>query len=779
MKTLSASVRDLADLCRGGDINFRFSTRSSAMEGIRGHQRVQKSRGTNYISEYPVSITVSGGEIKLRLSGRIDGIGYDRQRSLFVIEEIKTLRVAVSEIPAAIMDGYWHQVLLYAHMLLQEVDHDAIIVRLCFFHLEEESEEVLERLISRAELTHQFADTLLYYLGYLDRREMWFAERRVSIAAMGFPYSEFRSGQRDLSVAVFRALSDRQHLVVEAPTGLGKTMGTIFPAIRQLEHNDVKRVMYLSARTSTQQQALIAVRDVTSAGTRIRSVVLTAKDKICFSPGEPCHPDHCRFAQGYYDKLPGVLGEVLVTDREFSRERVEQLAADHQMCPFELGLDLAGECDFIIADYNYVFDPVVYLRRFFDRGEKDTVVLVDEAHNLVDRGRSMFSAALLKEQFLDVARLMSDSSPSIARAGRAVNRSILDYRRLHKAQLDDQSYIVDAEPPEEIIAVLRRFVEAAEEELRQEHSDLAGSREILLETYFDALRFLRTEEWFDNSYTFLLTRARNKHRLQLYCVDPSVRLAEVFDRLAGSVSFSATLRPSGFFRQMLGVPEQANWYRLPSPFPKENLHVALAPFIDTSYQGRKQSIDALCSLIHEVIHTRKGNYLVFFPSYQYLENVRDRFVENYPSQVLQVQERTMSDGDREAFLYGFNQTTQTCGFAVMGGAFSEGIDLKGNRLIGVIVVGVGLPQVGIERDLIRDHFPDHGFEYAYQYPGLTRVLQTAGRLIRDESDEGVLCFVDRRYAEPRYLELLPEHWDARISRTHQDMIQGISDFWSR
>jgi len=778
VKTYKVSVGDLTDLCRGGDINFRFSSRSSAMEGVRGHQRVQKSRGDDYLPEYAVSLVVDDGARALDLSGRIDGVFHDRSRQLYVIDEIKTLRVSVSDIPPSVLDSYWLQALIYAHMMLQETTHQHILVRLCFFHLDEASEEILERLVSRDEVREIFTDVAIYYLAYLERRETWLSERARTIAGLSFPYGEFRDGQRDLSVAAYRALTQGEHLVMEAPTGLGKTMGTMFPAIRQLESGEINRVMYVSAKTATQLQAMSAVQDLVEQGASLRSVVLTARYKICFNPGEPCHPDHCGYARGYYDKLPRVLDDILATDRQFSRQRIEQLAGEHEVCPFELGLDLASECDVIVADYNYVFDPSVYLRRFFDGRKRDSIVLIDEAHNLVDRGRQMFSAEIEKDSFLAVARLMSGSAAGVTKAARAMNRAILDYRKANSDEFEARGHLVDSVLPEALVTSLRRFAEAAEEELRAEKTDLAGAREMLLDLYFEALRFLRTADWFDDTYVFLLEKSGKRHRLQLYCVDPSARLAEVFERLAGSVSFSATLRPSGFFRQMMGVPEASNWYRLPSPFPPENLHVSIASYIDTSFRGREHSVDHLCSLIHDVTGARRGNYLVFFPSYHYLETVRDVYQQRYPDCPMMSQERSMTDEDRGGFLDAFDESSEVCGFAVMGGAFSEGIDLKGDRLIGVIVVGVGLPQVGIERDLIRDHFGDQGFEFAYQYPGLTRVLQTAGRLIRDPSDRGVLCLVDRRYAESRYLSLLPEHWVTTVSRDPGEIRDQVSAFWS-
>ncbi len=783
MKPRHVSIGELTDFCRGGDINFRFSARSSALEGLRGHQRVQGLRGKEYLAEYPVEGEFYSGSIKLSVGGRIDGVGYDPVRALFYLDEIKTLRVSLSDIPQSVLDSYWHQALLYASLLMSVQPINTLVVRLCFYHLDEDAEEIVERVVGRQEVTQLLIDSLGRYLARLEQREDWRLTRDTSLKDLAFPYGEFRAGQRDFSVAVYRAISRGEHLAVEAPTGTGKTMATLYPAMTSLREGASERVFYLSARTATQVLASNAIKDIGRIGGKLRAVVLTAKDKICFSPGEPCHPDHCTFAQSYYDKLPEAIDKIIASDRLLDRTAIEQAAKEDHLCPFELGLDIASECDVIISDYNYVFDPTVYLRRFFDSGRQDSVALVDEAHNLLDRGREMYSASVSRQDFLTVTKY--SSIPSLQRTAKAVNRAILTLRRAHTEQLDAQGYMAIHEIPASLSAALRRFIEAAEISLRdlpQAALLKDPAREQLLDTYFDAIRFSRTAERFDKDYVLLLqsrtqARGRSRDSLKLYCVDPSAGLSETFARLQASVVFSATLTPAGYFRQTLGLPDDAHWYRLPSPFPANNKLVTLADYIDTSFKGRGQSTDDLVRLIQQIRLARSGNYLVFFPSYAYLEDVASVYEAMFPGEPVLSQARDMTDAARADFLNAFSRDTDVCGFAVMGGAFAEGIDLKGDVLIGVIVVGPGLPQIGAEREVIRARYGAEGFAIAYRYPGLIKVLQTAGRLIRSASDQGVLCLVDARYREPEYLGQLPGDWQPKSCHNLAQVGSNIAAFW--
>lgn len=777
MNPVTLSVGQLIDSCRRGDINFRFSAKSSAIEGIRGHQRVQQSRGEGYLAEYPVSIELKASGMDLEVGGRIDGCWFDSARGLFCIEEIKTLRVEAEEIPAGVLDSYWLQAQLYGYIVGSQMGADQLILRLCLYHLDKKTETIFERVSHLKELAAIFFDSVGFFSTILRRRQKWIRDRNASMRDLEFPYGKFRSGQRDLAVSVFRAVANNRQLIIEAPTGIGKTMATLYPSIKAMESSRASRMFYLSAKTSTQTLAQIAVKDLTVAGGRLRSIVITAKEKICFSPGQPCHPDHCEYAKGYYDKVQDTIDTMLGEAEHFDRGAIEFAAQRDRVCPFELGLDLSASCDAIIADYNYVFDPVVYLRRFFDSKNRDSIALVDEAHNLVDRGRDMFSAAVDKESYLAIAKICQRSAPAVMKAARTVSRAFLAYKKRHEIEFEKHGHITSDEIPESVVSAMQTFCNSAEEELRSEV--YGGFRDELLGCYFDTLRFLRTAENFDADYAVLFQQQSKKHCLKLYCMDPSRQLGEGFDRLASTICFSATMQPSEYFRRMLGASDVANWYRLPSPFSSTNLQINVAGYIDTSFKGRNQSLADLVDLIRCVITAKQGNYLVFFPSYDYLQRAVQLIENRFPQMAIRVQQRKMSDEERQEFLSAFTDESQVCGFAVMGGAFSEGIDLKGNRLIGAVVVGVGLPQIGIERDLIRDHFPEAGFEYAYQYPGLVRVLQTAGRVIRDDADRGIICLVDTRYREQRYLALLPAEWEPISCRNSLEVTVNLDSFWGQ
>jgi DNA excision repair protein ERCC-2 len=387
----------------------------------------------------------------------------------------------------------------------------------------------------------------------------------------------------------------------------------------------------------------------------------------------------------------------------------------------------------------------------------------------------MFSAEVYKESYLTIAKTFTNTAPAVMKAAKKVNRAFLGYKKQHKNEFEVQGYFTGYEIPESVVSAMQTFCSSAEEELRRE--SFGSSRDALLDCYFDTLRFLRTAENFNVNYAVLFQCESKKYCLKLYCMDPSRLLGEGFDRLASTICFSATMQPAQYFRRMLGASDAANWYRLPSPFSAANLQVNVAGYVDTSYKGRNQSLSDLVDLVQCVITAKQGNYLVFFPSYDYLRSALQVFENMFPQIATLVQQRQMSDEERQNFLGGFKEGGEVCGFAVMGGAFSEGIDLKGNRLIGAIVIGVGLPQVGIERDLIRDHFPRTGFEYAYQYPGLVRVLQTAGRVIRDEEDRGIICLVDTRYRQQRYLDLLPSEWEPRMCKSTADIAANLDLFW--
>jgi DNA excision repair protein ERCC-2 len=772
---VNISVGELSRCWQSGDINFRFSSRSSAVEGIRGHQLVQKKRGSDYISEKPVEIMLVKSGFEISIQGRVDGFMSGEQPPL--VEEIKTVRVPVEQIPESIREVHLAQLKLYAYMLSCSEGLKATKLRLCYLDLEDNSESHIEEIVTADELGSFFESTIDKFVYWLVAKQRWSQIRDESIGSSSFPYPDYRSGQRDMAVAAYRSIVGEQQLVLQAPTGIGKTMATIFPAVKAIRDAGYDKLFYLSAKTSGQQMAEDAVQEMNAAGFRLRSLTLTAKDKICFNPGSPCDPEHCEYAKGYYDRLDSCIEQTLEHTEQLNREKIEASARVHRLCPFELSLDIARFCDLIICDYNYVFDPAVYLRRFFENNDGKYSLLIDEAHNLVDRGRSMYSAELLKSDFLGLRRQLKEYFPFVARRLAKVNAEFLSIRKKLKPELETSGFAILPTPGEKVVSALRGFCEAAEDVLKE--NSASSFQENLLTLYFDCLRFLRTAEQVDDDYAVLMLRMGKDLKLKLFCINPATRLKEGFDRMASSICFSATMRPQNYFHGLLGLEDDANWYQLQSPFDPDNLGVFLAPYIGTSFKERDSSIEDLVDLINKATNARKGNYLVFFPSHAYLQKVHQAFVRSFSGRQVIAQKRNMDEEARSAFINQFREDGQITGFAVMGGVFGEGIDLKGTRLIGVIVTGVGLPQLGVEQNLIRDYWNEDGvgFEFAYQYPGMNRVLQTAGRVIRGSNDKGIICLVDRRFNEPRYRDLFPVNWQVTEVRSSEALENSMSDFW--
>lgn len=776
----------LQTVSRSGDINFRFTSRSSAMEGIRGHQKLQRSRPGGYQAEVAIRGKYQWQNLVLEVSGRIDGVYADSDP--VIIDEIKTLKMPVADLPPSQQALHWGQAKIYGWLYALEKDLDQITVQLSYYHLDTNEVTEFQEHYSATELQEFFEDLAARYLRWLDKIQAWRVIRDASINELTFPYGNFRPGQREFAVNSYRSMVSGQQLFVQAPTGVGKTVGTLFPAVKAMGEGHHQKVFFLTAKTVGRSIAEATLADMSSAGMQLKSVTLTAKDKICFNPGSPCDPEHCEFAVGYFDKLDGVLDNVLSRQNTFRRQEIERIAREHEMCPFELSLDLSYWVDCIICDYNYVFDPTVYLRRFFDDPVEAYCFLIDEAHNLVDRGRDMFSAEIEKNGAMKLKRKLKKAEESgtadVMRKLEGINRAFLKLRKAHIESLDEHEWAVSDELPTDLLLTLRSFCDRAEIWLA-EHDRRANSYEELLEFYFDALRLNRTAEYFDDNYVCLIKRLKkNSLLVRLYCVDPSRLLAKGLERGRSSLFFSATLSPIDYYRNLLGADAASRFVALSSPFPVANLGVFVIRDIATNYRQRNSSYDRIVAVIDTVSGSHSGNYLVYFPSYHYMEQVHQRFAAEHADIATIIQSRGMAEEDRQAFLDRFDadNTDLLVGFAVMGGIFGEGIDLKGKRLVGVVIVGVGLPQLGIERDLVRDHFSTsgeaQGFEYAYQYPGMNRVLQTAGRVIRSEQDQGIICLIDDRFAQQRYSRLFPPHWVPRVIR-QAALGSEISDFWVR
>ncbi len=772
VRSLVEFVLQAGDLTPGG-----FQRRDRARLGTQGHQRVQRSRPAGYESEVEIAYRVEGADPPLEVRGRIDGLVAGR--APVIVEEIKTTTLSLDLLGEDYNPLHWAQAQCYAYMYARQQHLDEAAVHLTYYHLDSRKEKTFARYFTLAELEAFFCGLVTPYLDWVRKMRAWQVRRDQSIQRLDFPYEDYRPGQREMAVAVYKAIRARSRLYAQSPTGVGKTIAALFPAVKALGQGLVTKIFYLTAKTPGRLVAERALEDMRRAGLHLRSVTLTAKEKICFCPPVNCDPEVCLFAGDYFGKVKRALEEI---DRvqAFTRPVIEEIARQYQVCPFEFSLDLALWADCIICDYNYAFDPRVYLHRFFDFSTEPYVFLIDEAHNLPDRARAMYSAELDKKTVLDLQRTLKAHLPELAEKLSAINHILLQTRKT--CQAEGKPALVEHALPEKLLKALREFSQKAEDWLVLNQA--AAFRQELLDFYFSCSNYLRTAEYFDTFYVSYFERQGQAGlKAKLFCLDPAPMLAAPLQRSQAAVFFSATLLPLDYFMQLLTGAGQHPRRVFPSPFPTENFSLLIHNGIATQYAQRANSCAAVASAIASICRAHAGNYLVFFPSYAYLAAVLERLKETLPERQLLVQDRGMTEAARDAFLEQFSAGNQDTliGLAVMGGIFGEGIDLVGERLIGAVVVGVGVPQVCLERDLIKDYFDRQngsGFAYAYQYPGFNRVLQAAGRVIRTEADRGVIVLIDERFTHARYRRLFPAHWRGfQVVQSTGEIEDILQRFW--
>jgi DNA excision repair protein ERCC-2 len=759
-----------------------------------------------------------------------------------LLEEIKTVQGGWDGEPDPL---YWAQAKVYGFIYAHANALDQITLQLTYLDLDTGEVTEFRTCFSKSELATFFDEATGIYLDWLRAQHDWCRRRDESLRALEFPFPSYRPGQRELAVAAYRALARRGRLFLEAPTGIGKTISVLFPALKALGEGKLERIFYLTARTIGRAVAQKAFADLRQGGARLRTLTLTAKEKICLQAGQPCDPLACPFAHGYYDRCKPAMRAALTTE-EITRPVLETIGREHQVCPFELSLDLSSWVDVVVCDYNYVFDPRVYLRRHFADEAGDYAFLVDEAHNLVDRAREMFSADLDTREIQEVRRALKGAVRACAKAlsrlssalrklggltpgasreaaedqaqltlegtfpltptlslGERENRS--QSRQLAKDTGVTSAPLRGPPPPEgegrgegevhvpgsphlplpsrdlpsDLRSALEAALKAAETWLARNQP--ADFRDSLLQLYFRMRSFQRTADAYDERFATITEQGRTA-RIRLLCLDPSFLLRQALERGRAAVFFSATLTPIDYYRALLGGDPEDPLLQLPSPFPPQHLAVLVEGRIRTHLKARTESLADVVQAIATVVAGRSGNYMAYLPSYQYLTAVQEQFHALHPEVPILVQRPGMSEPERDEFLAAFavEHGETLLGFAVMGGVFGETIDLVGDRLIGAVIVGVGLPQLGVERDLIRDYFQAQngaGFEYAYTFPGMNRVLQATGRVIRSETDRGVVLLVDRRFTEPRYRRLFPHWWKPLPVRSDGEIHTALRTFW--
>jgi DNA excision repair protein ERCC-2 len=773
------SVRSLVEIVlQSGDLTAGgFQRRDRAQLGTQGHKHVQRSRPAGYQPEVEIAYRVEDAAVPLEIRGRIDGL-YASEAPV-IIEEIKTTTLSLDLVSEDHNRLHWAQAQCYAYMFAKQQNLNEVSVHLTYYHLDSRKEKTFQRIFTLAELDAFFQNLITTYLEWFRKVLAWQTRRDQSIQQLEFPYADYRPGQREMAVAVYKTIRDKGRLYVQSPTGVGKTIAALFPAVKALGQGLAAKIFYLTAKTPGRLVAEKALEDMRRANLHFRSVTLTAKEKICFCPPAICDPEVCIYARGYFDKVKKALEEI---DRHqaFSRPLIEELAQKHEICPFEFSLDLALWVDCIICDYNYAFDPRVYLHRFFDICTEPYIFLIDEAHNLPDRARAMYSAELDKKSVLELQHTLKPHLPVLAKQLSGINKIMLGIRKA--CQAEDKEALVEDKLPAELLKAVREFTQKAEDWLVLNQA--AEFRQLLLEFYFLCNNYLRTAEYFDTFYVSYFERqGQSDLKAKLFCLDPAPMLAGPLERSQSAIFFSATLLPMDYFTKLLTGASDHPKRIFQSPFPTENVSLLIYNGISTKYTQRADSYATIAAAIETICRAHVGNYLVFFPSYAYLTAVLELLKERFPEKQLLVQDRGMQEAERESFLNQFSAGNQETlvGLAVMGGVFGEGIDLVGERLIGAIIVGVGVPQVCLERDLIKNYFDQQevsGFAYAYQYPGFNRVLQATGRVIRTDTDRGIIVLIDERFTQARYRHLFPSHWQGfQIIQNNDQLKDKLERFW--
>ncbi len=793
-KTVKISVRNLVEfIFRKGDLTSGgFGVRDTeAMQlGSRIHRKIQKSMGLGYEAEVSL-FTIQKMQSRefeesfdLKIEGRADGIFRDGSRVL--IDEIKGVYLDVNELKEPVF-VHKAQAMCYAYMVAEAENLTDIDVQVTYCHLESEQIVRFQETFTRLAITEWFSELMDAYEKWAVYEYDWRKKRNQSIRQLTFPFA-YRPGQKELAAMVYHTIEDKKKLFIEAPTGVGKTITTVFPAVKAMGEGVHDRIFYLTAKTITRTVAEECFSLLGDHELFFKPLTITAKEKMCILDKVSCNPGDCERAKGHYDRVNEAVYDMLIHEEKMSRELIGQYAEKHQVCPFEMGLDAALFADAVICDYNYVFDPNVYLRRFFTAAKKgNMVLLVDEAHNLVERGREMYSARLVKEDFLEVKRIVKatrqhEKRPEVQyllrkfeKSLEAVNRCLLNW----KHECDEFEVISETGMLEfQLLRVVGDY------ELFAKEYPVLPERDTLLAFYFAVRKFLAVLENMDDKYQIYLDYdAERNFRIKLQCMDPSGCLGEVMERVRSTILFSATLLPIRYYREQLaGKKEDAAVYAR-SVFSPEQRKVLIARDATSKYTRRGAAeYEKIARYIEGFISAKSGNYLVFFPSYSFMDQVVSRLHEKEGQSIL-VQESDMREKEKEEFLAAFDSEggDSVIGCCVMGGIFSEGIDLREDRLIGAVIVGTGLPMVCHERELFKNYYEERqgsGFDYAYLYPGVNKVFQAAGRVIRTIEDKGAILLLDERFLQRQYLDLFPREWFPYEVVDCEKMGKVLEAFWA-
>ena len=782
LPVIRISVRNLVEfILREGDIDNRTGggqDPENMQMGSRIHRKIQRQMGSDYQAEVPLKTEIVCDGFTLKIEGRADGLIHTKEQVM--VDEIKGVLRELDRVqePAGI---HLAQAKCYASMVAEQEGVDEIGVQMTYCQMETEEVKRFQYSYQSNELKVWFDEVIRQYKKWAKFQIEWRKARNASIKGIEFPFP-YRKGQRELAVSVYRTILRNKKLFIQAPTGVGKTISTVFPAVKAVGEELGEKIFYLTAKTITRTVAEQAFETLREQNLKFKVITLTAKEKICFCEETSCNPDDCPYAKGHFDRVNDAVYELLMQEDVMSREVLEAQARKHKVCPFEMALDVSTWVDGVICDYNYVFDPDARLRRFFaEGGAGGYLFLIDEAHNLVERGRQMYSAELCKEDFLAVKKLVKGEAPRFAKRLEACNKILLAMKKEceNYKVLDNISHFGI-----QLMNVLSETDRYLEECVDKE------VRETVLDFYFQVRSFLNIYDGLDENYVVYTEYQENgRFVLKLFCVNPAANLQKCLDKGNSAVFFSATLLPIQYYKRLLSTEKDNYAVYIDSSFDTKKRLLMNGVDVSTRYAMRSREMyQRYATYIFRVVKAKMGNYLIFFPSYRFMEDVYQEFTQLLASDEeemeLVIQQKHMDEEERENFLRAFEMGREKSliGFGVLGGIFSEGIDLTNEKLIGTLIIGTGLPQVCNEREILKSYFDQkglYGFDYAYRYPGMNKVLQAAGRVIRTEDDRGVILLLDERFQREKGKEIFPKEW-ADCERCRLDIVEEkIRLFWEK
>ncbi len=778
-EVIRISVRNLVEfILRSGDLDTRkgaFADREAMAKGSRIHRKIQRQMGASYQAEVFMSHTTEFDEFVILVEGRADGVLQTEEG--VVIDEIKGVHRDLRFLEEP-LEVHLAQAKCYAFFWSQDKDLEKIQVQMTYCHLDTEEIRRFERTYTSEELEKWYEWLIAQYYQWALWEYQWKKTRNASMEGLEFPFP-YREGQRDVVSGVYRTILRKMQLFIQAPTGVGKTMSTIFPAVRSMGEGLTEKIFYLTAKTITRTVAWEAFQILKNQGLSCKVLIITAKEKMCVCEEVECNPVYCPRAKGHFDRVNDAVFHLLTERDSYDRNTLMEYSEKYQVCPYEMCLDVATWVDAVICDYNYVFDPDVYLRRFFSEGNKGNYVfLIDEAHNLVERGREMYSAVLYKEDFLKMKKLVKPYRKKLERSLERCNRQLLELKRECETYQVVESLGGFAVSLMNVMGEMESYLEELEDgELRKE----------ILDFYFQVRSFLYIYDLLDENYVMYTQHDEDgRFRVKLYCVNPAKNLQNCLDKGVSTIFFSATLLPVGYYKKLLSGRTEDYAVYAKTPFLPEQKKVILARDVSSRYTRRgPEEYGRIAEYIHQVAETRQGNYMIFFPSYKMMEDIYAIYEEKYGclKRKILLQNPSMQEKDREEFLKEFEEETEgsLLGFCVMGGIFAEGIDLTGEKLVGAVIVGTGLPQISYEREILKTYYDkkqENGFDYAYRFPGMNKVLQSAGRVIRTQEDRGVILLLDERFCTAEYRCLFPREWED-YEICNRGNVKGILEkFWT-